>query len=145
MDDGTNQRPPGVKQDDIVLEFTRRALGGRRVSKEAWIAACRVAETAIREAQRVVPVEMVEASFTRILSAANLKLVDRQKHGELVTALTDFGMRQFPTDSNALARVKRAYADVRCSNEQLRVPNDAIQNGLPLPPLPDEDGDSLPR
>ena len=139
MDDGTNQRPPGVKQDDVVLEFARLALGGRRVSKEAWIAACQVAEAAIRQAQRVVPVEMVEASFVRVLSAANMKVVDSRKHGELLAALDAFGMRPFATDSKALVRVKKAYDDVKWSNERLRVPNDAIQNGLPLPPLPDEE------
>lgn len=135
-DDGTNQRPAGVKQDDRVLEFARQALGGRRVSKEAWIAACQVAEAAIRVAQRVVPVEEIELSFTRALTLANLKLVHRDKYVEILAALDAFGMKSYQTDSRALMRVKRAYEMLKWEDVRPRVPEAFVRNGLPMP---DED------
>lgn len=130
----TNQK----ERDDRAREFARIALGSRQVSREAWIAACVVAEAALKSAENVTPNEMIESTVDQVLNRRGVTLVKSDLLGELLHALADFGMDQiFATDSAKLRRAKDAYRALRYGGAvRFQLPTGS---GLPLPEKKDPD------
>jgi len=71
--------------------------------------------TRLPEEHRRLPITVGEAVDTigRVLEDANRVLVRRDRYVELMNALDAFGMREFPTDSVKLRRIKQAYLALR--------------------------------
>lgn len=70
--------------------------------------------------QRQLTVTVGEAVdiMDRVLDDANRALVRRDRYLELMAALEAFGMREYPTDSVKLKRLKLAYRELRGSPEE---------------------------
>lgn len=100
---------------DAVKNITKTALKGRRVSPEAWVAACEVTEALLHTiASDYIRVNEVDSVVRSVMAKNSLVAVPRSELTKLMDGLEAWGAgKSYPTDSATLKAVKQAYIELK--------------------------------